>query len=506
MRIIMPITTGYPGVYIEEVSAGARPIEGVPTSTTAFLGPALRGPSGAPGRARSWSEFERLYGGLWSAAPLGYAVRHFFDNGGAEALVVRLLHSGATAARARAGLPLVAASEGSWGNELRARIEVPGPSPKLFDLAVKDLGSGASEVFPQLSVDPADPRYVGSILAQQSQLVRIDSDAALSVPPASAAPAAGADAFADPTATAFAGGGDGGDVTEAQITEGLRLLDQVDLFNLLCIPPLKRSGGDIGRESWDAAIAYAKSRRAFVIVDPPERWTTTADVLDARSGITGVAGAADNAAMYFPRIAAADPLNADQPASFAPCGAIAGIFARIDRDRGFWKAPAGQEAALHGISQLSRVLSDSEDGQLNSAGINALRSFAGVGNVVWGARTLKGADSSASEWKYIPVRRLVFYIQESISRGTRWAVFEPNAEPLWAALRLQVVAFMHGLFSQGALQGQSAQEAYFVKCGHDTTTQAEIDSGIVNVEIGLAPLKPAEFVIIQIQQIASVQT
>jgi phage tail sheath protein FI len=150
-------------------------------------------------------------------------------------------------------------------------------------------------------------------------------------------------------------------------------------------------------------------------------------------------------------------------------------------------------------------LSDLEEGQLNSAGINALRSFAGLGNVVWGARTLQGADSLASDWKYIPVRRLVFYIEESISRGTRWAVFEPNAEPLWAALRLQVGAFMHGLFKQGALQGQSPQQAYFVKCGHDTTTQAEIDNGIVNVEIGLAPLKPAEFVIVQIQQTANAQ-
>src|SRR3954468_14800546 len=167
MRIIMPITTSYPGVYIEETPILARPIEGVSTSIAAFLGRTLRGPSETAGTATSWIEFERLYGGLWAAAPLGYAVRHFFDNGGSEAIVVRLDH-GATAARAAAGgLPLVAGSLGGWGNELRARVGLPDPSGKLFDLAVKDLGSGVSELFAKLSIDPADPRYVTSILAHE---------------------------------------------------------------------------------------------------------------------------------------------------------------------------------------------------------------------------------------------------------------------------------------------------------------------------------------------------
>jgi hypothetical protein len=397
---------------------------------------------------------------------------------------------------------LLAASEGAWGNGLRARVEFPDPAGTLFDLAVKDLGAGTSEVFQKLSIDPNDPRFVGSILAQQSQLVRIDGMAPANVPPASAAPAAGGDAFTDPTATPFAGGGDGDDITDAQIPDGLRALDHADLFNLLCIPPLKRSGGDIGKQGWDAAIAYAKSRRALVVVDPPERWTTVNDVLDPSTGVTSIAAAAGNAAIYFPRIVAPDPLNEGRPNSFAPCGTIAGIFARTDAQHGVWKAPAGTEAGLQDISSLARTLSDTESGQLNSAGVNCLRTFPTIGNVVWGARTLQGADTLASEWKYIPVRRLASHIEESIYRGTQWAVFEPNAEPLWAELRLYVGAFMHGLFTRGALQGQSAREAYFVKCGQDTTTQADIDRGIVNVVIGLAPVKPAEFVIIQIQQIS----
>jgi uncharacterized protein len=507
MRISMAITTSYPGVYIEETVRGPRPIEGVATSTTAFVGRALRGPTGAPDAVKSWADFERLYGGLWSSSTLGYALQHFFSNGGGQALIVRV-HNGASAAKATVpagGLALLAASEGAWGNGLRARVELPDPASKLFELAVKDLGVGTSEVFQKLSIDPNDPRFVGSILAQQSQLVRIDGMAPANVPPASAEPAAGSDAFTDPTATPFAGGGDGDDITDAQIPNGLRALDHADLFNLLCIPPLKRSGGDVGKLSWDAAIAYAKSRRAFVVVDPPERWTRVNDVLDASTGVTSVVAAAPNAAIYFPRIVAPDPLNEGRPDSFAPCGAIAGIFARTDAQHGVWKAPAGTEAGLRDISNLARTLSEAENGQLNSAGINCLRTFPTIGNVVWGARTLQGADTLASEWKYIPVRRLASHIEESIYRGTKWAVFEPNAEPLWAELRLYVGAFMHGLFTRGALQGQSAREAYFVKCGQDTTTQADIDRGIVNVVIGFAPVKPAEFVIIRVMQHTSTQ-
>jgi phage tail sheath protein FI len=172
----------------------------------------------------------------------------------------------------------------------------------------------------------------------------------------------------------------------------------------------------------------------------------------------------------------------------------------MDASRGVWKAPAGTEADLRGISKLSRTLSDDENGRLNSAGVNCLRTFPATGNLVWGARTLQGADTLASEWKYIPVRRLVFHIQESIFRGTKWAVFEPNAEPLWAELRLSVGAFMHTLFTQGALQGETPQQAYYVQCGSNTTTQSDIDRGIVNVVIGLAPVRPAEFLIIRIQQ------
>jgi phage tail sheath protein FI len=198
----------------------------------------------------------------------------------------------------------------------------------------------------------------------------------------------------------------------------------------------------------------------------------------------------------------ADPKHEGQPDTFPPCGIIAGVMARTDTNRGVWKAPAGLDAAINGVRELQVNLNDAENGMLNPLGINCLRFFAASGRVVWGSRTLRGADQLADEYKYIPVRRLALYIEESLYRGTQWVVFEPNDEPLWAQIRLNVGAFMHGLFRQGAFQGQTPRDAYFVKCDKETTTQTDINLGVVNILVGFAPLKPAEFVVIKIQQMA----
>jgi phage tail sheath protein FI len=195
-------------------------------------------------------------------------------------------------------------------------------------------------------------------------------------------------------------------------------------------------------------------------------------------------------------------LRENQVEDFAPCGAIAGVFARTDAERGVWKAPAGMQANLNGVSDLSVRLTDAENGELNQLGINCLRAFPVAGKVVWGARTLRGADQLADEYKYIPVRRTALFLEESLVRGLQWAVFEPNDEALWAQVRLNVSAFMQGLFRKGAFQGASPREAYFVKCDSETTTQNDVNLGVVNVLVGFAPLKPAEFVVISIQQIA----
>jgi phage tail sheath protein FI len=286
-------------------------------------------------------------------------------------------------------------------------------------------------------------------------------------------------------------------------------LDKADLFNILCIPPLSRTTDVVVSTTLVNAVQYCKNKRAMLIVDPPSTWT---NVDTAKTGVNSLRALltteyCTNAATYFPRLKMADSLKDGLVDEFVPCGAIAGIYARTDAQRGVWKAPAGQEASLSGVQELTYKLTDAQNGTLNPLGVNCLRSFPVYGNIVWGARTLAGADQLASEWKYIPVRRTALFIEESLYRGTQWVVFEPNDEPLWAQIRLNVGAFMHDLFAKGAFQGTSPKDAYFVKCDKETTTQNDIDKGIVNILVGFAPLKPAEFVMIKIQQIAgNIQT
>jgi uncharacterized protein len=292
--------------------------------------------------------------------------------------------------------------------------------------------------------------------------------------------------------------------------KGVFALDNADLFNLLCIPPDAR-GGNIAPIDYQGAMSYCQTRRAMLIVDPPSEWSANplTAVKLATSGLDGLGlnGLdARNVALYFPRVTATDQLTGLSD-TFVPCGLVAGAMAATDAQRGVWKAPAGLDAGLTGISGLSVKLTNDDNGVLNQIGINCLRTFPIYGNIVWGARTLRGADQIADEYKYIPVRRLALYIEESLFRGTQWVVFEPNDEPLWAQIRLNVGAFMHNLFVKGAFQGQTPAAAYFVKCDKDTTTQNDIDLGIVNIRVGFAPLKPAEFVVLQIQQIAgNIQT
>jgi hypothetical protein len=285
--------------------------------------------------------------------------------------------------------------------------------------------------------------------------------------------------------------------------KGLYALEQADLFNILCIPPYL-SDGDVDTALISEAAAYCEKRRAMLLVDPQVSWK---DKELAKSGVDNVGTRSKNAALFFPRLKQPNPLRNGMMEDFVPCGAVAGIFARTDTNRGVWKAPAGLDATLVGVPQLSVSLTDAENGELNPLGINCLRALPPAGRVIWGARTLQGDNRLASEWKFIPVRRTALFIEESLFRGLKWAVFEPNDEPLWAQIRLNAGSFMHSLFRQGAFQGSTPREAYFVKCDKETTTQNDIDSGIVNVVVGFAPLKPAEFVVIKIQQIAGqVQT
>ena len=526
----MPVTPTYPGVYIEEIPSGVRTITGVATSITAFIGRALRGPLNEPIRVQSLADYERVFGELWSESTMGYAVRHFFQHGGRDAVIVRVYNGDAedgTATitldtegggsilleAASPGNTSSVASPGAWGNNLRAYVDfetADAADDTLFNLVIEERSNAeadpadselvARETFRNLSAAADSARAYATVLGQESTLVRVRTPGNPGDRPSETA-AGGVQADG--------AGADGAAIDDAAITgdaddrTGLHALDTTDLFNLLCIPPLSPTA-DVANDTWAQAAVYCQTRRAVLIVDPAASWGS---ISEAETGVNDVrtaigTAAAINAAAYFPRLRMADPLSENRLADFAPCGAVAGIIARTDASRGVWKAPAGMEASFSGVQEFTYKMTDDQNGVLNPLGLNCLRSFPVTGNVVWGARSLAGADRLASEWKYLPVRRIALYIEESLYRGTQWAVFEPNDEPLWAQLRLNIGAFMQNLFRQGAFQGKTPREAYFVKCDSETTTQNDINHGIVNIVVGFAPLKPAEFVIIKIQQMA----
>ncbi len=264
---------------------------------------------------------------------------------------------------------------------------------------------------------------------------------------------------------------------------GIYALDAADALNILCIPEVSDP------TVLHAAEQYCGRRRAFLLVDPPSSADTPAAVQAWLAGPTGPPRTR-NCAAYFPWLNVADGRGC------GPSGAVAGVYARTDAARGVWKAPAGTEADLRGVASLSHALTATDTAALNPLGINALRELPGRGAVVWGARTL----SSDPEWKYVPVRRLALMIEESIDEGAEWAVSEPNAEPTWSHVRAHVDAFMRDLWREGALRGSKPADAYFVRCDATTTTSADVAAGRLNILVGFAPLKPAEFIVLSITQ------
>jgi hypothetical protein len=559
----MPATVSYPGVYIQELPSGVHTITGVATSIAAFAGWTNQGPT-TPQLVLSWADYARTFGGLIASSPLGYAVSHFFANGGNQAYIIRLTDStaaaasltlaGAAASGSSSGgssaggasggsgsggsssggsggaggsgssaapgtIVFQAASQGApnpgaWANNYGVVVKSQSWSTNRFSLQVvynPNPGKTAAAVvesFVNLSATSPDPqgRYVGDILKAQSNFVMLKANT-LTVPPPATTVAAGN--LVDDKSN-LSGGVDGvalspaspGGAFENALLDptsgvgGVNQLLHVDLFNLLCVP------GEVDPPTISTLESFCAAHRAFMIVDCAS--TDTVHSLQSNSGpnndLTGTAGA--NAAFYFPWINAPDPLNQGGSGPFPPCGYVAGIYASTDGSRGVWKAPAGTAASLSGIIGPNIALNDADNGLLNPVAVNCIRNFSAYGTVVWGARTLQGNDEIGSQWKYVPVRRLALYIEESLYRGTQWAVFEPNDEPLWSALRLNIGSFMQTLFRQGAFQGQTPQDAYFVQCDKTTTTQSDINLGIVNVLVGFAPLLPAEFVVIQIQQMA----
>jgi phage tail sheath protein FI len=511
----MPINPTYPGVYIEELENPVKTIVGVSTSVTAFVGRALQGPLNDPVLIHNFGEFESIFGGLWKKSTMSYSVRQYFLNGGRDAIIVRVFNGDDDAAKTRftnggTTLKFEAKNPGKWANKLKVVIdsdvvnEDDNDPASLFHIKVPDENDIELETFLNVSHKPGHKRYVVTVLDEESDLIQLDEDtlSALSAKPP------------DGNYVSDNKGSNGPDLADTDIVpasslgkKGIYALDNTDIFNLLCIPPPDPAGTtnlSFYSGVYAPAAAYCHDKRAMLIMDPPSNWESPEDPVKNDIGIDAANSGIsrdENAVIYFPRIKAPDPLEENRAKFFPPCGAIAGIIARTDAQRGVWKAPAGTETSLAGIIDLEVKMTDEENGRLNQKAVNCLRILP-TGKVVWGARTLKGEDTRGSQWKYLPVRRMALYIEETLYRNTNWVVFEPNDEPLWSQIRLNIGAFMHDLFTKGAFQGSTPKEAYLVKCDKETTTQYDIDRGIVNILVGFAPLKPAEFVIIKIQQLA----
>lgn len=514
------IQVSYPGVYIEEIPSGVRTITGVATSIAAFVGWTPQGPTDRAELVLSWADFVRKFGGLDARTQFGHSVAQFFLNGGQRAYIIRLVTSGSTTAadNAAAGtvtldskLTVNAQNPGGWANDYAIVTKKRSDDATRFQLKVVNIKQDPkgipAEVFENLSMLPTDSRYVANVLRNESGLVGATVVGGATAPPVDTpipvppAPNAGE----IPASAKLTGGSEGKVLNpndssfEAALqpssgSGGVYLLDRIDLFNLLCVP------GESNASVLSGLEKFCRDRRAFLIAD----CAVTDSLTTLQSGPSGSITGNDaiNAAFYFPWITAPDPLQENRPADFPPCGFVAGLYARTDSTRGVWKAPAGTEASLAGVIGVKTMLTNDENGVLNPKAVNCIRNFPTYGTIVWGARTLQGNDERGSEWKYVPVRRTALFLEESLYRALKWVVFEPNDEPLWSQIRLNVGAFLHDLFRQGAFQGKTPQEAYFVKCDKETTTQNDINLGIINIVVGFAPLKPAEFVIIQLQQIA----
>jgi len=411
-----------------------------------------------------------------------------------------------------AGGPPPAISVGWLASTLQSQIR--GVDPSLSSATVNVVGSASTEVFLQIkpgTMNPADfltlTDVTGGLAAALGLTTNVQQYAlgsgvavgAQALPGGVASP--GSNGTWNP-ATDAAGVAQGL-IGDQLLKTGMYALYDADLFNILCIPVTALLPDTDAAQVATNATFLCTQRRAFYILDPPQA-DGDRDTVDGIKTWLDQNGSlrSRNSALYFPRIDIADALNGFRLRTTATSGTIAGLCARIDVARGVWKAPAGIEASLGGVQSMEYKLTDGENGVLNPLAINCLRTFPVYGPVCWGARTLLGADQLADDYKYVPVRRFALFLEESLFRGTKWVVFEPNDEPLWAQIRLNIGAFMQSLFRQGAFQGTSPRDAYLVKCDSQTTTQTDINSGIVNIVVGFAPLKPAEFVILKIQQLA----
>ncbi|GAA1039177.1 phage tail sheath subtilisin-like domain-containing protein [Virgisporangium ochraceum] len=531
----MAATYGAPGVYIEEQPSGSMPIEGVGTAVAAFVGFTETynvdegdptDPDGVkPQLVTSWPQYERVYGGFVRGARLPHAVRGFFENGGSAAYIVRVpVGDNDGDEQARLSLPaaerpdveslhIAALNPGS-----RVEVEIVPPAvpaaadgnggqdtpPAEYTLRVYSDGSLQEEIG-GLQFTGKSPRTLERTVNERSRFVRVEIPPMHGVSLAERAPAPGRYQVERPAVVlnGVTPADMEGSVAERTGYQGLAIAENV---TMVAIPDLITiTTGDDGSFDEETFLAAQKQ-----LVDYCEASHTKMAILDTPPGLNAARAlewrqklARDTAfaALYYPNLVIANPLarpgatNGEKFITVPPSGHVAGVWARTDGTRGVWKAPANE--AVRGIARLEFEVTSGEQDLLNPEGVNCIRSFGSYGTKIWGARTLAKTDPS---WRYINVRRLFNYIEESIRRGTQWAVFEPNDFDLWQRVKRNITSFLRGLWMQGALVGTTAEQAFYVLCDASNNPASSVDEGKLIVEVGIAPVKPAEFVIFRISQ------
>ncbi len=497
-----------PGVYVEEVDRGTKPIEGVGTAVAAFLGIAEKGPVGKATMVANWTQFVNIFGGFIPGAYLAHAVYGYFNNGGTLAYVVRI---GGEAEGGAAPTPQAELTAKGGQATIKALPKPGAPDGVSVNVAAGDDDSftitvkagTTEEKFEGLTLSKG-AKNAFDVVNKGSTLVQLEELKVTGLNLAERAPAPGTYPLALPSATTTAvvpvtPADYEGDVTQRDGLGGLEAVDEVTMV----LAPDAMAAYKAGIIDMDglkaiqlAMIAHCERMgdRVAIIDAPPD--LNAQEVQDWRMNVAGYDS--KYAAMYYPWINVADP-TPNAPAttiSVPPSGHIAGVWARNDSERGVHKAPANE--VIRGVISLPINLTNSEQSVLNPNGVNCLRVFAGRGIRIWGARTL----SSDASWRYLNVRRLFNYVEKSIERGTQWAVFEPNDQMLWSKMRRDINAFLKNVWREGALFGATPEQAFFVKCDEENNPQETRDLGQLIIDIGIAPVKPAEFVIFRIGQYA----
>ncbi|MGC9948386.1 MAG: phage tail sheath subtilisin-like domain-containing protein [Bryobacteraceae bacterium] len=533
----MPVVTSYPGIYIQELPSNTHTIAAAPTSVTVFVGyvhPFKTAPAnfGLPLEIFSFSDYERLFGGFYQSsvidANVSYAVNEFFENGGTDAFVVGLMPSYydvATGTKTGAVTPGTVILDGGTGvgvlftalqpTDIPATAASPGTvmtiaianvQPAATNVADITITYGSQqEVYRKVTLDNTKPDFLETRINNVSALVTVGASTAY---PTAFTTATGTINQTPPAGTT-------GVINATDFTAVFQAdtpLDKLPLFNLLVTPGISKGANSVQSE----ALAFCERKLAFYIMDPPVEdvadpptdWI--GDFMGAGDTDGNVAPQSPNGALYFPYLQSTNPVTGvpldpnGNPFILPPSGYVAGIYAATDSSRGVWKAPAGYATTLLDTTGVvpTGLMTDTRQGVLNLIGVNCIRSFPGAGTVVFGARTLVSANQALQQWKYVPVRRMALFIEQTLKTNLTWVIFEPNDDPLWVAIRISIESFMLSLFNQGAFAGTTPSDAFQVKCDSTTTTPDDQANGVVNIIVAFAPLRPAEFVVVKIAQLA----